>query len=382
MKEVKKCSISGIAFTMEADAYAVLVQYLESLNGTYGTTDAGREIVEDIEARIAELILSQQDNSRVVGLALVERIIAQMGTPEAIRDQEGAEPPRSEGRIPRRLYRDMEQARLGGVCAGVAKYFGTSPAWIRLAMFLPLVLLLCAWLPFFGWMAPLMGNLLGVFVICYLIMWFSVPAARTPRQKLEQNGQQITVRSIEEVSAAGHDVDAEARPVVAKAVYVFGQMVLGVFKLLAGLLVFGLILGACGLIIGLFTVGMAGPELLDIDAGIWTVSLGIMIGLIPILSLIYVLMCLIVSRKPNKRVLLVTFLVWILFIVATGVSAVHDGMQKHKWYEIRQSRRCDPDMELPECSDGSFVTPGIPVQDIRVESIETETSVVSGEQDD
>ena len=258
MKEVKKCSISGIAFTMEADAFQVLSRYLESLNDTYRNTDGGKEIVEDIEARIAELILSHQDNSKVVELSLVEEIIAQMGSAEAIREQEGREAPRGEGRIPRRLYRDMDQARLGGVCSGVAKYFGTSPTWIRLLMFLPLILLLLlGWIPFFWWLVPLMSNLLGVFFICYLIMWFAVPAARTARQKLEQNGQRITVQSIEEASAANHDVDADAKPVVAKAVYALGQVVLIVLKLLAGLLVFGLILGACALIIGLFAVGMA-----------------------------------------------------------------------------------------------------------------------------
>lgn len=231
---------------MEADAFQVLSRYLESLNDTYRNTDGGKEIVEDIEARIAELILSHQDNSKVVELSLVEEIIAQMGSAEAIREQEGREAPRGEGRIPRRLYRDMDQARLGGVCSGVAKYFGTSPTWIRLLMFLPLILLLLlGWIPFFWWLVPLMSNLLGVFFICYLIMWFAVPAARTARQKLEQNGQRITVQSIEEASAANHDVDADAKPVVAKAVYALGQVVLIVLKLLAGLLVFGLILGAC-----------------------------------------------------------------------------------------------------------------------------------------
>ena len=302
MKEVKKCSISGIAFTMEADAFQVLSRYLESLNDTYRNTDGGKEIVEDIEARIAELILSHQDNSKVVELSLVEEIIAQMGSAEAIREQEGREAPRGEGRIPRRLYRDMDQARLGGVCSGVAKYFGTSPTWIRLLMFLPLILLLLlGWIPFFWWLVPLMSNLLGVFFICYLIMWFAVPAARTARQKLEQNGQRITVQSIEEASAANHDVDADAKPVVAKAVYALGQVVLIVLKLLAGLLVFGLILGACALIIGLFAVGMAGPEVVSVDAGIWTVSLGIMTALVPVLLLIYVLMCLIASRKPSRK---------------------------------------------------------------------------------
>lgn len=76
---------------MEADAFQVLSRYLESLNDTYRNTDGGKEIVEDIEARIAELILSHQDNSKVVELSLVEEIIAQMGSAEAIREQEGRE---------------------------------------------------------------------------------------------------------------------------------------------------------------------------------------------------------------------------------------------------------------------------------------------------
>lgn len=55
MKEVKKCSISGVAFTMDADAYEALETYLESLKTTYKDTADGAEIVADIEARIAEL---------------------------------------------------------------------------------------------------------------------------------------------------------------------------------------------------------------------------------------------------------------------------------------------------------------------------------------
>ena len=332
---------------MEADAFQVLSRYLESLNNTYKNTDGGKEIVEDIEARIAELILSHQDNSKVVDLSLVEEIIAQMGSAEAIRDQVGGDAPKGEGRIPRRLYRDMDQARLGGVCSGVAKYFGTSPTWIRLLMFLPLILLLLlGWIPIFWWLMPLMSNLFGVFIICYLIMWFAVPAARTARQTLDQNGQRITVQSSEEASAANHDVDADAKPIVAKAVYALGQVVLIILKLLAGLLVFGLIMGACGLIIGLFAVGMAGAEFMHVDVGIWTASFGIMAILVPTLLLIYVLMCLIASRKPGRRAVLTTFLIWVLIIIGLGVSAVREGARGYEWYEIRQETY-DPDMELP-----------------------------------
>ncbi|MBP2228299.1 envelope stress response membrane protein PspC [Azospirillum agricola] len=37
---------------------------------------------------------------------------------------------------PHRLYRNKERGMLGGVCAGVADYFGVRPAVIRLAVFI------------------------------------------------------------------------------------------------------------------------------------------------------------------------------------------------------------------------------------------------------
>ena len=87
MKEVKKCSISGVAFTMDTDAYEALESYIESLKKSYANNPDGAEIIADIEARIAELILSAQDNTRVVERPLMLNIIRQMGSAEDISDQ-------------------------------------------------------------------------------------------------------------------------------------------------------------------------------------------------------------------------------------------------------------------------------------------------------
>ena len=59
-------------------------------------------------------------------------------------------------------------------------------------IFLPILLTVFQWIPFMRWTGPMMGNLFGIFVICYIIMWFAVPAPRTARQKLEMNGEKIT----------------------------------------------------------------------------------------------------------------------------------------------------------------------------------------------
>ena len=333
MKEVKKCSISGVAFTMDIDAYETLGAYLESLKKSYKETPDGTEIVADIEARIAELILTEQDNTRVVEMPLIQHIIAQMGSAEDISDESSDRDLQYETpRIPRRLYRDTENAKLGGVCAGIGKYFDIDPVWVRLTLFLPMLLTCFGGIPFLFWFGPVFGNLFGIFLICYFIMWFAVPAARTARQRLEMNGEKITAQSIGEATAAAasNEPDAKAKPIVAEAVSLFGKIVLILMKIFAGILVFGLIMGACALIIGLFAIIIGGPEQIHLeklaDFSLWVPILGIFIVLIPVILLIYVLMCLIASRKPSGKTVLVIFLLWILSIIGCSVIAIREDV--------------------------------------------------------
>ena len=85
MNEIKRCSISGVGFTFEKSAYDCLDGYLQSLREAYRNNPDSEEILADIEARIVELILSAQNDARnVVTLPLVENIIAQLGSAEAI----------------------------------------------------------------------------------------------------------------------------------------------------------------------------------------------------------------------------------------------------------------------------------------------------------
>ncbi|MDE6624590.1 MAG: PspC domain-containing protein [Alistipes sp.] len=344
MKEVKKCSISGVAFTMDADAYETLGNYLESLRKAYKDSPDGTEIVADIEARIAELILSAQDNERVVELPLVLNIIRQLGSTAEITDTDAdADLQPETPRIPRRLYRDPENAKLGGVCAGIGKYFDIDPVWVRLAMFLPLLFVCMGGFPFIGhWMSQLFSNLFGIFLICYFIMWFAVPTARTARQKLEMNGEQITVHSVASTTAAGSaDVDTQAKSIVAEAVSLFGKVVLALLKLFAGLLVFGLILSACGLIIGLFAIAVGGHELLNLNEGMTLAVpiLGTLIALIAVMLLIYVLMCLIASRKPSGKTLLAIFLLWIATVIACACVAIRENLPDKIGEKRREIRR-------------------------------------------
>ena len=351
MNEVKKCSLSGIAFSMDIEAYNELQNYLTALKTNYKDSPDGAEIVADIEARIAELILSTQDNTRVVELPLVKNIIAQMGSPEDIRGEEEeqqAQPKHTPlDRNPRRLYRDLENAKLGGVCSGIARYFDVDPAWIRVAMFLPLIMSCFSHIPLFGWMGPLMGNLFGVFIICYVVMWFAVPVARTARQKLEMNGQPITAQNIAS-SAAANDPDAKAKAVVASTVSTAGQIALLLLKMFAGLIVFFLVLFACALLIGLFAIVVGGHELMPADIPMSVPVLAIFIPFIPTLLMIYVLMCLIASRHSNGKVLLFGVALWILSILLCAGIAIKHGVAPRAidGYELKKEEIMQEEIEI------------------------------------
>jgi phage shock protein PspC (stress-responsive transcriptional regulator) len=326
MNEVKKCSISGIAFTLELDAYEALSAYLDSLKKRYASSEEGEEILADIEARVAELILSAQDNSRTVALPLVKNIIQQLGSADQIEESE--EPKRESApstRIPRRLYRDTEGAKLGGVCAGLGRYFNIDPVWIRLALFLPLILSCMGHISFLHWCNPLMGNLFNLFVIAYLVMWFSVPVARTARQKLEMEGEPITAQAIGDRASSRSDVDGHPKQVVAETVSGFGMVLLILLKIFAGLLLTGLLFFACLLLVALFVV-----PTIELGIPLLLCELALLVILMPVALLVYALMSLIISHRPSGKVVLVAFILWVVMILGLCVGcAKYAGVEEH-----------------------------------------------------
>ncbi len=338
MNEIKKCSISGVAFTLDKEAYETLENYLNGLHEAYRHSADGPEIVADIEARIAELILSVQDGGQVVEKPLILNIIDQLGHIEELsgeqqenggaREDDDLQPA---DRIPRRLYRDPENAKLGGVCAGLGKYFDIDPVWIRLGLFVPLILMIFS-SGTFSFLSALFGNLTGACLLCYLVLWFAIPSARSARQKLEMEGSPVTVRNVAQTAMAANETDSKAKPIIAETVSVFGKVVLILLKLFAGFVVLGLIITACAFIIGLISILIGGPEMLGIP--IWLPVLAILMVLIPNLLLIYVLMCLIASRKPGGRTIWTSLVLWVLTIIACLITAFRTLPDKEEWYKL------------------------------------------------
>ena len=93
MKKNITINLCGRLFQIDEDAYELLQQYIESLRQSFGRKEDGDEIVNDIEARIAELFdeLRQQDVEAIT-IDHVKDIITRIGKPEQLTgDDEGKE---------------------------------------------------------------------------------------------------------------------------------------------------------------------------------------------------------------------------------------------------------------------------------------------------
>jgi len=177
MKNTKNVNIGGQAFVIDEDAYHILRTYLESWEANLFEDPGKREILDDMESRIAEIFLeSIKVVGTVVSISLVESAIKIMGKPdeaETFTDTNSVASPRAY----RRIYRDTENRILGGVCSGISLYWRIDPIIFRLLFVLGVLFA-------------------GTGILIYLVLWIAIPKAVTPAQKLEMRGEPITVENI------------------------------------------------------------------------------------------------------------------------------------------------------------------------------------------
>ena len=184
MNKTFTVNIGGSVFHIDENAYYRLDQYLTAIRKSF-SKEEGEEIVHDIEIRIAELLSENiNDLHKVVTIEDVDRIIAIMGKPEDFIDDNASDGDQQEKTytyIPeKKLYRDPENAVLGGVLAGLGHYLKIDTVWIRI-LFLILVL-------FFG-----------TGVMLYIILWIVIPKAKTTTQILEMKREPVNISTIEKV---------------------------------------------------------------------------------------------------------------------------------------------------------------------------------------
>lgn len=184
MNKVFNINLGGYPYTIDEDAYEHLRSYLHTIHSHFRQSEGYEEITTDIESRMAELFQEKLEGHPIVTLTDVKNVIAIMGTPEDF----GADPfieeaPKSTSgkfrvKTGKRLFRNSEDEVLGGVCSGIAAYFGIQdPLWVRLVFIL---------LFFTG----------GFSVLLYIILWAAVPKAETASDRLAMRGETANVSNI------------------------------------------------------------------------------------------------------------------------------------------------------------------------------------------
>lgn len=186
MNKTHNINIGGFPFTIDDDAYATLESYLSKIEGHFRRSEGYEEIVDDIERRIAELLNDRLKNKKIVSSDDVRQAIAILGTPEDFGtasdydDYQDATPDR-EYKTGRKLYRDPDDKVIGGVCSGLAAYFGIQePIWVRVGFALV----------FFAG---------GLSLPIYILLWALVPVAETPGDFLAMRGEKINVKNIAKI---------------------------------------------------------------------------------------------------------------------------------------------------------------------------------------
>jgi len=343
MKKAIKINLSGIIFHIDEDAYEKLKSYLDTISRHFSNKQESKEIIDDIEARIAELFQEKiTEETQVITLSLVNEVIDIMGNPEDIADSgdetEGQRTFHETYSRSRRLFRDPENSVIGGVCGGLSAYFNVDPVIFRLLFVIF----------FFAG---------GASILVYVILWIVLPRAETAAQKLEMRGEKVNVSNIEKKireeydtvkdnvkdgysKAKNSDTYRKTERAASDFFDVLGKILLVFVKVILIIIGTSLVIGGIGLLIGLIALPFVGLHVFPFES--YSFSLGdvlmpftdpvsvtllviaiTLLLLIPVAAMLYGLIKLIFNIKTRNRGLTVGALtLWIVSLLCiVGIVA-------------------------------------------------------------
>ncbi len=346
MKTTENVSLAGYAFKIETDAYAELETYLEEIRNGFRGDASADEIVADIEERIAELLRERCVSGMVVEMAMVHDIMKRIGDPKELA-QEDVDPafgePGASGHETgkataekkasdkknwksRRLFRNMDERVIGGVCSGLGTYFGLDKVIFRIFFMISF---------FIGLIGIDDGPYIMISVIAYLCLWIAMPAARTAEQKREMKGRPMNLNNYRD---KGFDFEKEVREVAESPAGQTAKRAGGVFL---GILL--LIIGLGGLLGCIFIPSLPaviGHGITDdilrlgpLDSGeqigadlvtsttFWGMVL-ITVGLFCIWFIYNGIMLLFDLKSPSWRPGLILFIAWLISIFALAAWVI------------------------------------------------------------
>lgn len=329
MKTTEKISLGGFAFVVESDAYEALESYLSEIRECFRNDNSADEIVDDIEVRIAEILKEKYIEGMVVNLGMIDEIRKRIGDPKELAGQDETDhqveeelPKQSRRRSLRdkRLYRNIDDRVLGGVCSGLGLYFNIDKAIFRMFF------LIAFCLGFFQ-----IPGIVTLPLIVYLILWIAMPAARTVEQKCELSGKPMDLRDFRDSeNRFAREIRETAKSPAIRAIGRIMGMIIGIIFIIIGL---G---GFCAtiffpsiptIIANHISLGdLVGEEIIAAkiacDMTFWWMMFGV-IGLAA-LGMLYsgIVLCF-NFKTPSWRPGLVIFILWVASILVTIAWVLH-----------------------------------------------------------
>ena len=308
MKEITRIHLAKTPYDIELDAKEVLQKYLSEIKQMMGSEDT----MYEIEARMVELLGERGvQNNGIITMSDVEDLRSKMGLPKEFSDSESTEDSQanltSSNSPARRLMRDTDNAIFGGVCAGIAAYWGINPLWVRLLFIIS---------PFITF---------GTALLVYIIIWISLPEAKTAAEKLQMRGEPVTLDSLKK-AANNSESKYRTKETLAKILRIC--LALGLFFTTLGLLAV--------LVVGSITGIMAMPfinEFTHAQPWAWGLLISLIIAGIMAVEMFGVLTFSVARMKFTKTVLItlvITSVIGVLSIagmVITGSKLSNEVVQ-------------------------------------------------------
>ncbi|QDW26603.1 PspC domain-containing protein [Pedobacter sp. KBS0701] len=348
-------NIGNTIIHIEESAYERLKAYLNEVKQYFANHADDLEIVTDIENRIAELLTEQleEQKKQVVDSANVNSVIGQMGrvqdfdTTEESEEQPVINNAYQYQYTEKKLYRDMDDRVVAGVCAGIAHYVNADPKWIRLATLL---------ISFVG----------GFGVLVYALLWIIMPKAKSRVEKMEMKGEPANLQGFqknldEELQAVKerlNEVNKHAQPIFGRIGIFIGEFFewLGRFISGTGKVIFKVIAGFI-VVLGIFfllalIIGIAAFQ------GFWDASIyeyfpfsivnegnrgiivfgAFIVCFVPVLALVLFSIRVAFNKQAiNKTFSFALLIIWLAGVAVTGYQAAKISSEFKQHAELTQT---------------------------------------------
>ncbi|WP_435357412.1 PspC domain-containing protein [Emticicia sp. SJ17W-69] len=249
----------------------------------------------------------------------------------------------------KKFYRDNDSKVLGGVCSGLAAYFGVDITVIRLLFVLGVFLF-------------------GTGFLAYIILWIVAPKAQTLTQKMEMKGEPVTLSNIESNIKESINVDKNAPENALTKILLFPFRLVGIIikglgeilknlgpvaRVLAGivLMLFSLsiLVAVVASIAAFFGVvsGIEGTEFFDNspfkffsqDIHPMTGFFAFLAAFTPFLALLLVGLILVSNRSIGTRNFWISLLgLWLAGLMGTGILATKYALNFKKKGKFEQTK--------------------------------------------